>query len=70
MNVEHGKLSGDISIHAPREGGDDQCKQSIIFNGDISIHAPREGGDCYNMCHGRYPMISIHAPREGGDDDF
>ena len=56
-----------ISIHAPREGGDDV--QAIIFDEfiPISIHAPREGGDCYNMCHGRYPMISIHAPREGGD---
>ena len=35
----------DISIHAPREGGDNK-----LNNGDgaglvISIHAPREGGD-------------------------
>ena len=35
---------GNISIHAPREGGDhgyDYTGQSIT----ISIHAPREGGD-------------------------
>ena len=33
-----------ISIHAPREGGDDASDvTAIIF--DISIHAPREGGD-------------------------
>ena len=35
----------DISIHAPREGGD-----IVVVAGDdlrirISIHAPREGGD-------------------------
>ena len=33
-----------ISIHAPREGGDDQVGDN--FNQRfISIHAPREGGD-------------------------
>ena len=34
----------DISIHAPREGGDyvhPHCVNTI----KISIHAPREGGD-------------------------
>ena len=33
-----------ISIHAPREGGDDN---PVITNVQvsISIHAPREGGD-------------------------
>ena len=37
-------LSAPISIHAPREGGDD-----VVFIDYlqliISIHAPREGGD-------------------------
>ena len=33
-----------ISIHAPREGGD-QPKTQCRRDGDISIHAPREGGD-------------------------
>ena len=33
-----------ISIHAPREGGDDACDVDLIIY-DISIHAPREGGD-------------------------
>ena len=33
-----------ISIHAPREGGDEQAGIfGLLF--DISIHAPREGGD-------------------------
>ena len=55
-----------ISIHAPREGGD----ETTVYKGQentISIHAPREGGDHYLF---RYPWmihISIHAPREGGD---
>ena len=34
----------EISIHAPREGGDcDLVKVGPL--GEISIHAPREGGD-------------------------
>ena len=34
----------DISIHAPREGGDqDPLGQAPVIV--ISIHAPREGGD-------------------------
>ena len=34
----------EISIHAPRVGGDFTAVQPIISN-DISIHAPRVGGD-------------------------
>ena len=34
----------DISIHAPREGGDGYRGIPEIVRG-ISIHAPREGGD-------------------------
>ena len=33
-----------ISIHAPREGGDNTDKRERLVT-DISIHAPREGGD-------------------------
>ena len=36
-----------ISIHAPREGGDDWNRPLVHVNG-ISIHAPREGGDPHN----------------------
>ena len=57
----------DISIHAPREGGDSWERNGIGWM-TISIHAPREGGDGFIV---RIPdqiiMISIHAPREGGD---
>ena len=34
-----------ISIHAPREGGDDSASARTNFHKEISIHAPREGGD-------------------------
>ena len=56
-----------ISIHAPREGGDEHRRQ--ITNGiGISIHAPREGGDAAMVESLKDQLkISIHAPREGGD---
>ena len=34
-----------ISIHAPREGGDDMTFVVERLSSSISIHAPREGGD-------------------------
>ena len=42
------KLKGvlDISIHAPREGGDG-TRIYTYDNTGISIHAPREGGDSF-----------------------
>ena len=57
-----------ISIHAPREGGDDTRTGTTRPTVKISIHAPREGGDRACMARtGRPRKISIHAPREGGD---
>ena len=35
----------NISIHAPREGGDDHVNIHRHYLLYISIHAPREGGD-------------------------
>ena len=35
----------DISIHAPREGGDTHTVRIPAKLCEISIHAPREGGD-------------------------
>ena len=37
-------LQREISIHAPREGGDNAFNQTHAIE-PISIHAPREGGD-------------------------
>ena len=38
-------ISPAISIHAPREGGDDEVNANNVETYSISIHAPREGGD-------------------------
>ena len=43
FNTKH---SNFISIHAPREGGDDKNKSNTKHQ-RISIHAPREGGDLF-----------------------
>ena len=61
-----GGKARNISIHAPREGGDNRI---LILRGKchISIHAPREGGDCCPPLLASSTRISIHAPREGGD---
>ena len=60
-----------ISIHAPREGGDDTAGVRHYLGVFISIHAPREGGDYGGILDlvGDY-AISIHAPREGGDREI
>ena len=39
-------FSDDISIHAPREGGDNSFDKNFR-KVNISIHAPREGGDAF-----------------------
>ena len=49
-----------ISIHAPREGGDNNHNNSRK-NGKISIHAPREGGD--HEVFYRYQMSDYFNPR-------
>ena len=59
--------SAVISIHAPREGGDEQLIGGVDTLFKISIHAPREGGDQASGYEDVAFLISIHAPREGGD---
>mgnify|MGYP006954665314 CR=1 FL=1 len=44
MTAKRTQTIETISIHAPREGGDDVCQRMRIVP-KISIHAPREGGD-------------------------
>ena len=56
----------DISIHAAREGGDNQSRSNGA-NISISIHAAREGGDILRLALMSVAKISIHAAREGGD---
>ena len=59
-------LGGVISIHAPREGGDDwlfrQKDEPIDFN-----PRPPRGGRLSDYQLPSALVISIHAPREGGD---
>ena len=57
----------DISIHAPRVGGDDYLKRGWNVYSTISIHAPRVGGDIEKLGILADFYISIHAPRVGGD---
>ena len=57
----------DISIHAPREGGDNG-QIHIRLRNHISIHAPPRGGRLLHYTGNvSDTAISIHAPREGGD---
>ena len=44
MGIEPQEEQAQISIHAPREGGDVWAGRRLRPDG-ISIHAPREGGD-------------------------
>ena len=58
----------NISIHAPRVGGDRLYKYRNNNVDTISIHAPRVGGDVeFDKTSYRALSISIHAPRVGGD---
>ena len=60
----------NISIHAPREGGDQNGRTIKILSIHFNPRPPR-GGRRYMHEHpqgGR--AISIHAPREGGDFRF
>ena len=58
---------GEISIHAPRAGGDLRVNALVAVGDGISIHAPRAGGDREHRLHFPLHAISIHAPRAGGD---
>ena len=60
-------IHADISIHAPREGGD-----AVSGNDGDSYYLfqstpPARGATLYSYIDKRIFYISIHAPREGGD---
>ena len=56
-----------ISIHAPREGGDDRTCPSPARPRRFQSTPPARGATAGAVVHDRLPGISIHAPREGGD---
>ena len=58
-------MLSEISIHAPREGGDDSHSSPTSL-GSISIHAPREGGDHLQQ-GGQHPRRHFNPrPPRGG----
>ena len=58
-----------ISIHAPREGGDDWIVEEIKKLQNFNPRPPRGGRHKPLTDINRRLPISIHAPREGGDSN-
>ena len=56
-----------ISIHAPREGGDDVIRAYPGLYEVFQSTPPARGGDGIDGAAVQVDQISIHAPREGGD---
>ena len=60
-------INGNISIHAPREGGDYVFAPGPASFSDFNPRPPRGGRRLFFHDLTGHEMISIHAPREGGD---
>ena len=58
-----------ISIHAPREGGDECCEDTLNAWCKFQSTPPARGATWTRMGAALDRNISIHAPREGGDLD-
>ena len=57
-----------ISIHAPREGGDESWWRRVGQIFGFQSTPPARGATCDRMgLDAADRLISIHAPREGGD---
>ena len=56
-----------ISIHAPREGGDNSSTISIVNSRLFQSTPPARGATTQHFMLTEIAKISIHAPREGGD---
>ena len=59
-----------ISIHAPREGGDQKQTRTKENKKLFQSTPPARGATGYQYEDLRLVVISIHAPREGGDNPF
>ena len=57
----------NISIHAPREGGDMLWLKNLPPFRKFQSTPPARGATAAEPRWYSYPVISIHAPREGGD---
>ena len=60
-------LEKEISIHAPREGGDDRNKTGNKNKKGFQSTPPARGATKNLHKINIKIIISIHAPREGGD---
>ena len=60
----------DISIHAPREGGDYGDVEDEEFDWEFQSTPPARGATSSGKAIGASTIISIHAPREGGDQRY
>ena len=58
---------GDISIHAPREGGDGGTGSVASVSEVFQSTPPARGATALWSGKAAALRISIHAPREGGD---
>ena len=58
----------DISIHAPREGGDEISSSGVCFFDVFQSTPPARGATIAFVRNRDKDKISIHAPREGGDE--
>ena len=58
----------DISIHAPREGGDDSSHHKFKLREKFQSTPPARGATYMPFWMIAIRRISIHAPREGGDE--
>ena len=65
--AEDAKEGTTISIHAPREGGDDSVSRACYTGRDFNPRPPRGGRHLRTGVALGQNLISIHAPREGGD---
>ena len=67
MQEEHDAQEAEISIHAPREGGDPTAICKYELSTSFQSTPPARGATCMGQGATRLDNISIHAPREGGD---
>ena len=68
MTEEHQESQLEISIHAPREGGDTNYKGKAKAENEFQSTPPARGATPRDFRRHKDPQISIHAPREGGDN--
>ena len=57
----------EISIHAPREGGDPRALATMFTHTQFQSTPPARGATLHYLRILLAKHISIHAPREGGD---